>query len=167
MDFSAKRIEAEHQRLGHTQGWRFLTCPERNLGAATVALVSINPGGSAFEPAKWSVEDGSAYEIERWKNCPPGKEPLQRQVIRMFEVIGVKPAAVLSGYLVPFRSQSWKELPRKSESLAFGIELWRQVFDNSDVQMVISFGKDTATYMADILRARLHTKLRANWGSRR
>ena len=77
MEISASTIESEYRRLGHTLGWRFLTCPERNIDGASVALVTINPGGANFEPAKWSVEEGSAYEIERWKDCAPGQENLQ------------------------------------------------------------------------------------------
>jgi hypothetical protein len=67
MPLSPAFIEAEYQRLGHTLGWRFLTCSERNIDTASVALVTINPGGGTFEPPKWSVESGSAYVIESWK----------------------------------------------------------------------------------------------------
>jgi hypothetical protein len=46
---SPTSIEAEYERLGHTLGWRFLTCPEGNIGTATVALVTENPGGASFQ----------------------------------------------------------------------------------------------------------------------
>jgi hypothetical protein len=112
--FSPATIQAAYQRLGHRLGWRLLTCPARNIESATVALVTINPGGANFEPPRWSVEAGSAYVIERWKGRPPGQETLQRQVRRMFEIMNVKPAEALSGYLVPFRSPSWGALSEKS-----------------------------------------------------
>jgi hypothetical protein len=157
-------IEAECQRLGHTLGWRFLTCPEGNISAASVALVTINPGGANFEAPRWSVEEGSAYEIERWKGCAPGQHKLQRQVRRMFQVMGVKPDKVLSGYLVPFRSQEWSKLPRKSESIGFGIGLWRKVFEQISVQTVLAFGKDVAPHMVGLLGAKFHMDHPAGWG---
>src|ERR1700730_2738575 len=76
MLLSSTSIQAEYQRLGHTLGWRFLTCPEENIGTASVALITINPGGASFEAPRWSVEEGSAYAIERWKGCAPGQETL-------------------------------------------------------------------------------------------
>jgi hypothetical protein len=157
-------IEAECQRLGHTLGWRFLTCPEGNIGTASVVLVTTNPGGANFEAPRWSVEEGSAYEIERWKGCAPGQETLQRQVRRMFQVIGVKPDKVLSGYFVPFRSQDWDKLPQKSNSIDFGIGLWRKIFEQISVQTVFAFGKGITPYMADILGARFHASYLAAWG---
>ena len=99
---SQDSIEAEYKRLGHHLGWRFLSCPERNIENATVALITLNPGGGKYEPSLWSVEGGSAYVIESWKGFPPGEEPLQRQVRRMFEIMGVSPDEVLSAHFVPF-----------------------------------------------------------------
>src|SRR4051812_36399658 len=89
--FSQSSIEAEYERLAHTLGWRLLTCPARNVESASVALITSNPGGSVREPPRWSVEDGSAYVIESWKNRPPGEENLQRQVRRMCEVMRLHP----------------------------------------------------------------------------
>jgi hypothetical protein len=165
MTLSPTSIEAEYQRLGHTLGWRFLTCPEGNIGTASVALITINPAGGDFESPRWSVEAGSAYVIERWKGCAPGQENLQRQVIRMFQIMDEKPDKVLSGYLVPFRSQKWKRLPKKSDSIRFGIGLWREVFERANIQTVIAFGKGTAPHIINILGASFHESHLAGWGA--
>jgi hypothetical protein len=166
-------IEAEYRRLGHTLGWRFLTCPEGNISTASVALVTQNPGGAEFEAPKWSVEEGSAYEVERWRNkhylprCAPGQQNLQQQVKRMFQIMGVKPDKVLSGYFVPFRSQGWETLPKdkKPASIRFGIDLWRKVLAQTPVQTVIALGKNhCGTYMIDILGAKYHASYSAAWG---
>jgi hypothetical protein len=162
---SPTSIEAEYERLGHTLGWRFLTCPEGNIGTATVALVTENPGGASFQAPRWSVEEGSAYEIERWKGCAPGQANLQRQVRRMFQVMGVKPDKVLSGYFVPFRSQEWNKLSNKSASIAFGINLWRKIFAQTNVQTVIAFGsRNCGTHIVNILGAKHHASYPAAWG---
>ena len=101
-------IEAEYRRLGHTIGWRFVTSSEKNIGKADVALVTQNPGGDVDDPnaPRWSVENGNAYGIESWRGVPAGQDPLQIQVKRMFEVLGVDINSVLSGYFVPFRADS-------------------------------------------------------------
>ena len=164
MTLSPSFIEAEYQKLGHALGWRFLTCPERNIDASSVALVTINPGGRVFEPPSWSVEAGSAYVIESWKGRTPGHENLQMQVRRMFEVMNMRPDKILSGYLVPFRSQDWKSLSEKSASIRFGIDLWREVFTRANIHTVIAFGKDTAPYMISILRATPSASHLAGWG---
>jgi uncharacterized protein (DUF697 family) len=164
MVLSADLIESEYHKLGYKLGWRFLTSPERNIDTASVALITINPGGNVFEPARYSVEDGSAYVIESWKDCPPGQQALQRQVQQMFEIMNIDPKDVLSGYLVPFRSRNWADLPRKSEALKFGAGLWREVFAPRRVKTVIAFGKDTAPYVSDILGARFSRKISAGWG---
>jgi uncharacterized protein (DUF697 family) len=164
MVVSSDIIEGEYRKLGYELGWRFLTCPEKNINTATVALITTNPGGNVFEPALYSVEDGSAYVIESWKNYPRGQENLQRQVQQMFEIMTINPKDVLSGYLVPFRSRNWADLPRKSEALKFGSNLWREVLAQTSVKIVIAFGKDTAPYLTDILGARFSSKFSAGWG---
>lgn len=164
MKLSPKSIENEYERLGFKLGWRFLTSPEKNMDIATVALVTINPGGGGFEPARWSVENGSAYVVERWKGCQPGEENLQRQVRRMFELMNVDPINVLSGYLVPFRSPNFEELPNKEVSLKFGTELWREVFKRSPAKTIVAFGKGTAPYLSNLLTAHPSTNISAGWG---
>ncbi len=165
--FSSAEIQAEHERLGHKLGWRLFTCPVRNIETALVALVTINPGGSKFEEPQWSVEAGSAYELESWKNCPPGQENLQRQVRRMFEIMNITPADVLSGYLVPFRSQRWQALPHKSTSIHFGIKIWREIFKRSSVRTVIAFGKDIAPQMVSLLNATSLSEYPTGWGEQK
>jgi hypothetical protein len=164
IDVSRSAIDAEYQRLGHRLGWRFLTCPEHNIKTATVALITINPGGGKFESRSWSVENGSAYIVERWKGLLPGEERLQQQVKRMFEIMRVKPEKVLSGYLIPFRSPSWGALPEKPNSMKFGMNLWRGIFETAKAKTVIAFGKAIAPHMTDLLEAELHAKHPAAWG---
>ena len=83
----------------------------------------------------------------------------------MFEIMDVKPDKVLSGYLVPFRSQNWNKLPKKSASIRFGIGLWREVFERTNVQIVIAFGKYTAPHMTNLLGASFHARHQAEWGA--
>jgi hypothetical protein len=165
--FSPELIEAEYQRLSHDLGWRLFTCPIRNIETASVALITINPGGSKFEEPQWSVESGSAYELESWKGRPPGQENLQRQVRRMFEIMNIPPAEVLSGYLVPFRSPRWQALPHKSASFHFGIRLWQEILKKAKVRTVIAFGKDIAPQIVSLLNATALTEHPTGWGEQK
>ena len=161
---SRDMVEAECHRLGHKLGWRFLTCPERNIEIATVAMVTANPGGDKFEEPRWSVEKGCAYVIESWKDFPAGNQKLQLQVRRMFQIMNVKPEEALSGYLVPFRSPSWEDLDMKSDSICFGVDAWREVFRRTNVKTVVAFGKEIACHMTDILKAAPCSEHLARWG---
>jgi hypothetical protein len=163
--FSESEIQAEYERLGHSLGWRLLTCPARNIESSSVALITSNPGGSIREPPKWSVEDGSAYVIESWKSRPPGKENLQRQVRRMCEVMMLHPEDVLSGYFVPFRSQRWQQLPKKAASIQFGTRIWRDILHLGKVTTAIAFGKsDIGPYVARIFDATANAEVPTGWG---
>ena len=162
--FSTQSIETEYLKLGHTLGWRLLTCPARNLTDASICLITLNPGGHECERPRWSVEDGSAYVVESWKNCVSGEEKLQRQVRRMFELMEVAPEDVLSGYLVPFRSPSWSKLPEKDASLAFGLRLWKDILEKSKTRILISLGKDISRHIVDLLAMSKPTRHRVDWG---
>ncbi len=74
--------------------------------------------------AEFAMSSGSAWVVESWKGRSPGKAPLQRQVLFLFELLGEKPAAVLSGNLVPFRSPDWDALPGdRKATVSFGKDL--------------------------------------------
>jgi len=165
MAFDYETIESEYRRLNHRLGWRLFTCPAKNISKAKVTLITINPGGQKYEQPQWSKEEGSAYVLEHWKGNPPGQEKLQRQVQRMLQIVGTDPNDVLSGYLVPFRSRSWHALPEKKASLNFGVKMWVEIFENSNANLILAFGKEVAGYIVDILDAHISHELNAAWGS--
>ena len=85
---SCAEIAAAYEASDNRLGWRFLTCPRRNLSAQTrVAMITLNPGGTEDPPdhPRESSEVGSAYLHERWPGHEPGAAPLQRQVQALFE----------------------------------------------------------------------------------
>lgn len=165
MPYSHEKIQKMHDQLGHRLGWRLLTCPEKNLVEAHTALITLNPGGSTFEPPAWSVETGSAYELESWKGKPPGAEKLQQQVRFMLELVGLQPNEILSGYLVPFRSASWKTLEKQSKSLEFGISIWSNIIAHSSAKLILAFGKSVAHHLQGPLDATQIASISASWGN--
>lgn len=158
-------IEDEYRRLGHTIGWRLLTCPIDNIKTSKTALISINPGGYHREEPSVSSERGSAYCIESWKGNVAGEESLQRQVKRMCEILQTHPDQILSGYLVPFRSPNWNQLPEKAQSLQFGLGLWKMLLSESQIGTIIAFGKEAGALLAAHFNYFHNSQVQAGWGT--
>jgi hypothetical protein len=144
-------------------GWRLLYSPENVLEAANVAFIGLNPGGDHRPPdhAEFAMDRGSAYALERW----PGPSKLQPQVLALFRKIGEAPEAVLAGNLVPFRSPSWGSLPNRERALAFGKEIWRDIFANVAPRLVICMGTEVAAALAEILDVRRTEHVSVGWGN--
>jgi hypothetical protein len=158
-------IEAEHNRLGYTLGWRFLMAPERNIASSEVAIIALNPGGTRRHGTSWSQEDGNAYLMEPWGGKSPGTDPLQRQVQRLCQVLNVDPDKTFTGQFVPFRSNSWSELPRRDEAVAFSRRLWRWALAQSKAQTFICVGKNVvAPEIAQLIGAKAIAAAPAGWG---
>lgn len=168
--FSAAMIEAEHNRLGHRLGWRFLYGPERNLKTAEVAVISLNPGGDSYEPPAWSCETGSAYVHESWKERPPGTENHQVQIRRMLDLLHVSPENVVAGTFIPFRSPRWKDLANRRASIAFGERLWRWALAGSKVTTIVAVGRAGGLdkLVCDMTQCRtLLQEMPAGWGDQK
>lgn len=160
------RIEQTYADGKWSLGWRLLYSPESTLHDADVAFLGINPGGR-YAPenhAEFAMESGSAYEIESWKNKPPGEAPLQRQVRALFSKIGIDPSEVLAGNIVPFRSPNWDKLPKKQCALAFGKDLWGEILGVVKPKLVIAMGKPAINCVCEILKVEDVEEIPVNWG---
>jgi hypothetical protein len=136
-------IEEAYRRLGHTCGWRFMTCREANLTTAKLALVTLNPGEGFQPPPKWSMENGVSYfEGEEWEKYKAGQSPLQKQVQFLAKALEIDLKDVFSAQFVPFCSRSWDVLPNRKDTLNFCRELWRDwVLPRLVATTIIAIGK--------------------------
>jgi hypothetical protein len=158
-------IEAEHDRLGYTLGWRFMMAPERNLVSSEVAIIALNPGGTRRHGPSWSQEDGNAYVVESWGGKSAGSDPLQRQIQRMCQVLTIDPGRTFTSQYVPFRSNAWSELPRQKEALAFARRLWVWALAQSKARTLICVGKNiVAPDIAQLIGAHYVDAVPAGWG---
>ena len=148
-----RQIKAAYRASGNDLGWRFLYSPEGVLDGAEVAFIGLNPGGTSrpADYAEFCMTEGSAYQRESWADFPPGQSPLQRQVLLLFERLGVRTERVLDGNLVPFRSPSWDRLPSRAQALCFGCSIWREVLGQARPSLVISMGRVTNEALAAML----------------
>ncbi len=160
------RIQEKYIELGYTLGWRLLYSPEAVLERARVAFVGLNPGGNhaPADHAEFAMESGSAYAQERWGK-PPGQSTLQRQVLRLFEIVGEPPADVLAGNLVPFRSPSWEMLGSKDQALRLGRNIWEEILAHTRPQLVIGMGGSTWPVLKQLLRVDSVQQELVGWGS--
>jgi hypothetical protein len=133
---AVERIARAYEDLGHELGWRFLYSPAHTLSERTrMGFFGLNPGGASYGAPVASVEESNAYRVEGW-GVDGGPNGLQRQVGLLYEVLsaktGLSAKALMDGTLAsnfcPFRSASWRSLPKKGESMAFSYGLWSYVF---------------------------------------
>ncbi len=173
-----ERIEAAYAELDHTLGWRFLNGPADTLAPDTrLAFVGLNPGGDVYYPPHVSVEEGSAYRVERWG---PGHtlNPLQVQVRRMFDELarklGVSSVQLMDDTLAwnfcPFRSPGWDRLPNRARSLTFSAELGTSVLAIANPRAILCLGDVIDRQLGVVLEARglqrrEVQKLPTGWGT--
>lgn len=161
-------IVGSYATSGNSLGWRLLYSPITVLEKADVAVVGLNPGGDGQGDGhgEFAMADGlSAYRDEEWKpNYKAGQEPLQRQMLKLFERLGVQPEEALAGNLVPWRSSSWQALNKRSKALEFGIKIWREIFRSVQPSTVVAIGNETSRQVAKLLGVSKLTKVPVGWG---
>jgi hypothetical protein len=174
---ATKLIEGEAERREHKLGWRLLMSPWSTLSSARSAIITMNPGtprDSAKRPSviEWevprlSVEQGSAYRLESWWNMPQGTAPLQRQLLRLIEIIGEQPDDILAGNLVPFASRSWNRLKDSGRAVTFGVDLWRKLLDPHRPERIFVLGGPTYRAFKAVVRADRESTYPSGWGQTR
>lgn len=125
-DYWIKKIEKAESDLGFKDGYKFVYGPWTTLAQAEVAFLSLNPGRAPDDAEMRTISDerGNSYEVERYTT----KSPITDQFLRLADFLNQKPADILAGVVVPFRSDSWAELSKhqKNESLKLGREFWAE-----------------------------------------
>ncbi|GAB5377142.1 MAG: hypothetical protein AcusKO_36040 [Acuticoccus sp.] len=161
-----ERIEHAYVASENDLGWRFLMSPPFVLNGADIAFIGLNPGGSVKpnDHAEFAMSAGSAYEDESWAGSPPGRSPLQRQVLLLFKMLGTRPDEVLSGNLVPFRSPSWDTLSNKRGALRFGCDLWRDVIDRARPRLIVSMSSIATEALSRTLNTHSPSTVPVGWG---
>jgi len=160
----AAEIEVECRRLGYTLGWRFANCPWANASRAKLLLVLLNPGGHVVDGPYWSQELGSAYRVEEWKGCKPGRETLQRQVLALFDYLKLRDDEVFSAYYVPFRSPSWQALDCRNDALAYADSLWRWLIPQVAFERIVCIGQLSGEAMKRLTGATPDGEYKVDWG---
>lgn len=158
-----KVIESEYRRLGYNLGWSLIYGPYETMWHPRypVAFFGLNPGGAQFEKPQLSNEEGSSYICEEW-GMDKGRAPLQIQVQNLFESLakalgkGITGNELLHGSmsanLVPFRSATWRALPRHAEALDFSKSLWRDRIASVPCNLYITMSKVSFNSILQLLK---------------
>ena len=159
-------IDSEYKRLGHTLGYRFLTCPQNLLNPDMKLLyLSQSPAGEKDikEHPRTSCEHGSPFFVESWDGDTPGTSSLQRQTQGMFAMLQAQlkiPGTVrdfaeqhiLSGYFVPFRCKGLDNLKNKKDSIESACNLWGKIFARWTPTHILISGSGILKYVVKSLR---------------
>jgi len=166
IEVSPDAVNVAYEASGNRLGWRLLTSPAAVIDGADIAFIGMNPGGRE-EPTdhpKFAPRTGSAYTDECWAGCAPGRNRLQVQVQSLFNSLGVEPQNVLAGNLVPFRSPDWQSLVRRKDALAYGKQLWTEIFRRARPRLIIGLGGEVDKCLRDILNADRALNIPLGWG---
>jgi len=148
-------IDKRYQEIGFDLGWRFMMTPAALLTKADICLVGLNPGGDIYVEGAWDFADGNAYHVERWRDEGESYSPLQLQIHRLEQILGIEENDYLAAQFVPFRSPNWKSLRQKRKlALAFGRELWSWTLQQSPAKLFLCLGNDVAIEMTKLLNCR-------------
>ena len=163
-------IVAEYNKHDFQHGWRFLYSPAVTMDKARVAFIGLNPGGNKIDDqhSEFCMPSSSAYATEKWREFAPGKAPLQKQVLSLFELLGEdKPEMVLAGNLVPFRSPRWASLSKEKQTAAliFGASIWKRVLCRARPKLVIAMGKPAREKLKEVLSVTGVEENLVNWGN--
>jgi hypothetical protein len=154
----ASKVDAEHDRLGYSEGWAFLMSPEERWRSAQVVTVGLNPG-SGDESRAWDYADGNYYLTSAWDT------PLHRQVRAAHQIIGVSEPETAAAQFIPFRSSSIQMLQRYDDALTFSRDLWGWALAQSKARLFICMGQLPATEIASLIEAKETLKVSAGWGT--
>ena len=170
-------IDAEYKRLGHTLGYRFLTCPQNLLNPDMKLLyLSQSPAGGTDikEHPKTSCEYGSPFFVERWDGKEAGTSVLQQQTRQMFAMLQAQlkiPGTVrnfaeqhiLSGYFIPFRdyashknkneTDEEKKKSKEKACLASAHQLWQKIFQKWTPSCILISGTSVGKEVKKILKS--------------
>lgn len=102
--------------------------------------------------------------VESWGENSPGQAPLQQQVCALFELLNVSPNYVLSGNLIPFRSPRFSDLPNKSAALKFGQNIWSDIIERSNLNLIVTMGNDVTRAVSKQLKITRLDKHESGWG---
>lgn len=160
-------IDAKHRELGYKCGWRFLYTTAATLACSNGLLfLGLNPGGDGREgyPANVcnALDHGNAYYTEKnWD--AKGENALQKQVKLFFELLAKSPLGknrsstqlmdeTLTSNFCPFRSPSWKVLPRREEAVSFSTQFWTELLPQTKPRVILCMAGMTYSSIGSLLK---------------
>ena len=161
-----KVLDEAETRLEFEDGYKFVYGPWRTLEGAEIAFLSLNPGRAPDKAKMRTISDecGNSYENEKRTT----KSPITDQFLRFADFIGRQPSQILTGVVVPFRSDRWESMSKEqqTESIKLGKEFWRVPLSQSSLQWIFAIGVEAEKLVVEITGAHPHyPPVSAEWGT--
>lgn len=158
-----ERLEVTASRYGFDDGYKLSYQPLSWIPDCTHAFISLNPGNKrSFYPSH-EVEDpvGNSYVEE----VATSKSPLNRQFMKLYQMLNVSFEKVLSTVVHPYRSGRWADLSKeqKEGGLDLGRE-WLAECLHGGISTITVLGRDAEKVVTSILNAELVTEAPSGWG---
>jgi hypothetical protein len=164
-EFWRDAVSKEAKLLKFEDGYKILYCPWATIGRAETAFLSLNPGKPPIGVDLYTLTDerGNSYEVEKEIT----RSPITDQFLQLAALLDLPPKDILTGVVVPFRSNRWKEIPiaKRKAALSIGEKFWREVFDYHRPKRVICCCPEAASIASEILGARPELELPSGWGN--
>lgn len=159
------RLQDAEQKLGLSDGFKFLYTPWSTIESAQVAFLSLNPGVPPDEAELRVISDerGNSYEIERETT----RSPITAQFLALAKLINLPPASILTGVAAPFRTNHWEDLStiQSITALELGREFWSKPLLRSDLRLILAVSAEAAALAVDLTNATFELELPAYWGT--
>lgn len=157
-------IQAAYETHGYDQGWSFMMTPEASLRTATVAMVGLNPGGSAGNVGHWDHAPGNAYFMQKWSLDETSDSAIQRQVKAIHDVLDIGENEIFAAQFIPFRSRDFASLTTVAEDKAFAMRLWTWVVEQSPARLYLCMGKEVGSAIGQLIGASWKEDIATGWG---
>ncbi len=159
-----KLLLTKEKELAFEEGFKLLYCPWETVNSAQLAFLSLNPGRPPNQENLREVSDerGNSYVVEREIT----KSPITEQYLKLCELLGVNPSAVLTGVIFPFRSNNWESMTifQRQQGIELGSQLWRSIL-HDEIRLVVAVGNETSKILIDILDATEEKCVPSRWGN--
>jgi hypothetical protein len=110
--------EAGHA-IGFAEGYKILYAPWATSGKTDAVFLSFNPGRPPVGPALVTLgaERGSSHKVERHFTA----SPITAQFLALAGLLRLRPIELLTGVVVPFRSDRWGQVPAAKRNAALDL----------------------------------------------
>lgn len=164
-DIWNNRISSEAERLGFEDGYKILYGPWETIHLTDTVFLSLNPGRppEGADLNTLSDERGNSYEVEQHTTS----SPITAQFLALVDLLKLKPEQILTGTIVPFRSNRWKSISgeKRRAALKIGYSFWSEVFNANRPKKVICCCPEAGRMASEILGATLEMTINSGWGN--
>lgn len=148
-------------------GFKLLYCKWKLIYSSELAFISLNPGRAPDRQGNCLIsdEDGNSYLREK----DITKSAMTKQFLKICEGLKIPAESVLTGVVIPFRTNRERDLNHKTREIGnvIGGEFWSVVLDQQQLRNIIVVGNSTMKVISSIKGLIPIVKYNTGWGKTR